>query len=100
MTQMIAKQLGVVESLQSPTFVIKKTYQTNNDQIKKLVHIDAYRLEGEDSLDMLRLHDDFASPNTLMIIEWPEMISSIIPKNSVHIKIEHNNSGRKIQINK
>jgi tRNA threonylcarbamoyladenosine biosynthesis protein TsaE len=98
MTQLIAKELGVIESLQSPTFVIKKIYDTKSDVFKKLVHMDAYRLEGEENLEVLRLEEDFKSPHTLMIIEWPEMIESIIPENAIHVEIKHNNNGRIIQL--
>jgi tRNA threonylcarbamoyladenosine biosynthesis protein TsaE len=98
MTQIIAAQLGVVESLQSPTFVIKKLYNTQSELFKILIHMDAYRLEGEENLGNLRLDEDFKKPNTLMIIEWSEMISSIIPKDAIHIKIEHNNNERKIEL--
>ncbi len=96
MTQMIAKQLGVSDSLQSPTFVIKKIYDTQSGVFKKLIHMDAYRLEGEENLEVLRLSEDFATQKALMIIEWPEMIESIIPHSAIHIKIEHDNGGRMI----
>lgn len=99
MTQMIARKLGVAESLQSPTFVIKKIYDTQSELFKTLIHMDAYRLEGEESLEMLRLDEDFKMPNTLMIIEWPEMIETIIPDNVIHIIIEHDNNGRIITLN-
>jgi tRNA threonylcarbamoyladenosine biosynthesis protein TsaE len=98
MTQIIAGQLGVAESLQSPTFVIKKIYNTQSELFKRLIHMDAYRLEGEENLEVLRLDEDFKSPSTLMIIEWPEMISSVIPENAIHIKIEHDKDGRIIQL--
>lgn len=98
MTQIIAAQLGVVESLQSPTFVIKKLYNAQSGLFRTLIHMDAYRLEDEENLDNLRLDEDFKKPNTLMIIEWPEMINSIIPKDAIHIKIKHNNNERKIEL--
>ncbi len=100
MTQIIGKSLGVTEIINSPTFVIKKIYQTTDDVFKTLIHMDAYRLEGEQNLDVFRLDQDFTSTNTLMIIEWPEIIESMIPKNAVHIFIEHDGAGRKITFKK
>jgi tRNA threonylcarbamoyladenosine biosynthesis protein TsaE len=79
----------------SPTFVIKKTYTTQSDIFTKLVHMDAYRLEGE-HLDTLRLSDDFTQNNTLMIIEWPEIIESILPVDAIRVTINHVDSGRTI----
>lgn len=96
MAQIIAQYLGVQESVQSPTFVIKKSYTAHNHSIATFIHMDAYRLEGGASLDPLALDADFARPNTIMIIEWPEIIASVIPQNRVQITIEHTSGGRKI----
>jgi tRNA threonylcarbamoyladenosine biosynthesis protein TsaE len=96
-TQIIGKLLGVTENMQSPTFVIKKTYQTNNDVFTQLVHMDAYRLEGENNLDVFRLNDDFSDPSTIMIIEWPDMIASVIPNSAIHVTIDHAQGGRVIK---
>ena len=98
MTQIIAGQLGVADSIQSPTFVIKKMYSTRSELFKQLIHMDAYRLEGEENLDVLRLDEDFKNPNTLTIIEWPEMIEKIIPKTIVTIRIEYAGEGRVIEL--
>ncbi len=98
-TQIIGKILGITDNMQSPTFVIKKTYQTNNSIFTKLVHMDAYRLEGESNLELLRLGDDFSDPNTIIIIEWPDMITSVIPNSTIHVTIDHaqEESGRIIR---
>jgi tRNA threonylcarbamoyladenosine biosynthesis protein TsaE len=93
MTQIIARLLGVIDTVVSPTFVIKKTYTTQGGIFTKLVHMDAYRLEGE-HLDTLRLSDDFAQNDTLMIIEWPEIIESILPVDAIRVTINHVDSGR------
>ncbi len=98
MTQIIAGQLGVSDSLQSPTFVIKKMYSTRSELFKQLIHMDAYRLEGEENLDVLRLDEDFKNPNTLTIIEWPEIINSVIPNDAIHIFIRYTEVGRIIEV--
>lgn len=98
LTQIIAKQLGVVDTVQSPTFVIKKTYKTNSPLFKNLVHMDAYRLENDPTVHTLRLDEDFAAPETLMMIEWPSMIKSIIPDGAVYITINHEKEERTIQL--
>jgi len=98
MTQEIGKLLGVDETITSPTFVIKKIYETTDSDFKNLIHMDAYRLEGEQNLNVFRLEQDFKKQDTLMIIEWPEIISEIIPSNAIHIYIEHAGNGRVIEI--
>ena len=98
LTQIIAKQLGVTETVQSPTFVIKKTYKTNSPLFKNLVHMDAYRLENDPTVHTLRLDEDFKSPETLMMIEWSSMITSIIPDGAISISIKHEKEGRTLQL--
>lgn len=100
MTQIIAKELGVSENLQSPTFVIKKIYPTASTIFSRLVHVDAYRLGSEDNINLFRFAEDFKSPGTLMMIEWPEMISEHIPDSARYIHIHHTKDGRVISLNK
>ena len=83
----LAKKLGVVENITSPTFVLMKVYDTKNKKIKKLVHVDCYRLEGKEDLDDIGLEDYMKEKNTLIIIEWADKISNL-PVHSLKIKIE------------
>src|SRR3989344_4690866 len=48
--QEVGKILGVAENMHSPTFVIEKIYQIDFKHFKRLIHIDAYRLEKESEL--------------------------------------------------
>jgi tRNA threonylcarbamoyladenosine biosynthesis protein TsaE len=98
MTQAIGKILGIKETIMSPTFVIKKSYTTPSAVFKTLIHMDAYRLEGEQNLDALRLDEDFKIPDALMIIEWPELIQDTIPTDAIHVFISHAGEGRMIEI--
>jgi tRNA threonylcarbamoyladenosine biosynthesis protein TsaE len=80
----VAKALGVREEVTSPTFVLMKIYdidsnsqwQMANDQIqwKRLVHIDAYRLEKPEELEALDWEDLVADKNNLIMVEWPENV--------------------------
>jgi len=70
----VAKGLGVKEEITSPTFVIMKIYKTNHSRWHRLVHIDAYRLEKREELEVLRFEDVMADPHNLVMIEWPENV--------------------------
>ena len=84
----LAKELGIVEHITSPTFVIMKAYQvTEHDWIKRLVHIDAYRVEDIDEMKVLHLDELFDETGTVICIEWPEKIKSLIPEDSLMISI-------------
>ena len=74
LTQAIALELGVVERVVSPTFVVAKWYMPGTGPFKSIVHIDAYRIESEDELEPLGFSEVVQKPETLVIIEWPEKL--------------------------
>ena len=94
LTQELAKLLGVKENVVSPTFIIMKIYKISSDSLyyshfKKLIHIDAYRLDSH--LELLKigrqkLQDD---KDNLIIIEWPERVSKCIPLLSFPVLLSH-----------
>lgn len=79
----LAKILGVEETVTSPTFVILKLYGTRHPRFKRLVHIDAYRLDSADELVAIGWKDLVADPGSLIAIEWPEKVSEGIPADSL-----------------
>ena len=64
-----AKAIGIKESVNSPTFTLLKTYQSND---YCLVHVDAYRLEGSSFEEL----DDYLSDENVIFIEWSSCISN------------------------
>lgn len=72
LSQFIASSLGVNENVSSPTFVIQKTYSTNKGDFKRLVHIDAYRIENPRELNTLKIDETLADKDALVLVEWPE----------------------------
>ena len=73
-TKRIARELGIPETVTSPTFVIMKIYDTEapGAAFKRLIHIDAYRLERRADLEALNFEQVVSDPHNLVIIEWPE----------------------------
>lgn len=78
-SQEIGRQVGLDENMHSPTFVIMKAYEIDWKGFKNLVHIDAYRLEKEEELTHLGWEKIISAPENLVLIEWPENVSGIIP---------------------
>ncbi len=88
----IAKRLGVEEHVTSPTFVIMKTYdtqQTMDEGFKSLTHIDAYRLESAHELEVLGWSELLADPDALIAVEWPEKVPGAMPTSAHHFVFEH-----------
>ena len=95
LSQEIGKILEVKETMQSPTFVIMKSYDTSHSIFKKLVHIDAYRIEKEEELKVLKLEELFKDKSVLFVIEWPENIKNVIPEYALQVFIKHKSESEK-----
>jgi tRNA threonylcarbamoyladenosine biosynthesis protein TsaE len=85
--QNLAKVLGVKEVVTSPTFVIAQSYATNHPVFKKLVHIDAYRLENE-TKDTIGLADYLNDPQNLVLIEWPAYLPTKLPEGTAVLEFK------------
>lgn len=76
----VAKALGVTNVVTSPTFVIEKIYKLANiSRFARFIHIDAYRLNGGEELSAIGWEHIENDPENLILIEWPEMVSDILP---------------------
>jgi tRNA threonylcarbamoyladenosine biosynthesis protein TsaE len=65
----VMRALGVTdEALPSPTFSIIQEYEANGC---KVAHMDWYRLDAVDEIEMLGVREYFQSP-WVCLIEWPE----------------------------
>ena len=106
----IAEALGVKETIQSPTFVIVKSYKLKVESRKEqeadfklaplnfqtLIHIDAYRIEKESEMLNLGWLGLLESEHNLIFVEWPERIARVMPAHT-KISFEHiSESERKI----
>lgn len=78
-TKALAKALEVKEEILSPTFVLAKFYALHGQKWNTLVHIDAYRIENENELTVLRFDELLADPKKLVVIEWPEQVGKRYP---------------------
>jgi tRNA threonylcarbamoyladenosine biosynthesis protein TsaE len=81
--QGLAQGLGVKEHVTSPTFAIYSVYEGAG---RKLVHLDAYRLEKETQIEGLLLDEFLVSPYVLAV-EWPEKTGAWLPKDAWHLTL-------------
>jgi tRNA threonylcarbamoyladenosine biosynthesis protein TsaE len=80
-TQGLAAALGVTETISSPTFVIEKIYDLPLGQkFKRLIHIDAYRLDNGADLLLLGFAEVCGDPGNLIVLEWPERVVDVLPQ--------------------
>jgi len=81
----ICEQLGVTDTVQSPSFAIINQYQLKNGE--SIYHFDFYRIEKLEDAINIGVEDYFYS-DSLCLIEWPEIIEIILPKNTLKLQIE------------
>ena len=84
----IAEFFGIQNDVSSPTFTIVNEYtpKTNTENVNKIFHFDVYRLSGSEDFEDSIGTDYFSSG--LCIIEWGEIIKSILPPSTIYITIE------------
>lgn len=99
-TRGVAEFFKITDTITSPTFTLMNIYPIENEKIKKMVHIDTYRLEDEEKLYEIGAEDYVGASNTICLIEWPEKMDKLLEnKKVIRVNIEHKDDGRKISIN-
>ena len=95
----VAKFFNIKEDeIVSPTFTIANIYKCNKNNIKNIIHIDAYRIKNGDELLEFGILEFFNREDTVVFIEWSENIKKYI-KNEININIEIlENDKRELQI--
>lgn len=62
-------------SVLSPTFALMRSYKiAKRGNLKRLLHLDAYRIEHESEILALDLDEELSDRKTALVIEWPENI--------------------------
>lgn len=97
--QGLAQGLGVKGKVNSPTFNIMKIYKPKKEGIKTFCHIDAYRLKSGKDLENIGF-DDYLKPDSVIAIEWSEIVKDIWPRKKIIINISNYKEGRKIKISR
>lgn len=98
-TQGLAESLGVTHHVNSPTFLIHKTYKLEKQKFSVLHHFDLYRFASEVDARDVGLLDMISDENAVSVIEWPERVEARLPRNRINIYIGHiSDTERKIKI--
>ncbi len=88
-TKELGNLLGIPhDQITSPTFVIMKIFNIRHSPFEHLIHIDAYRLEDEQELVSLGWNEIVQDPKNLILVEWPEMVKGLIPKDAQKLSLK------------
>ncbi|WP_445736556.1 tRNA (adenosine(37)-N6)-threonylcarbamoyltransferase complex ATPase subunit type 1 TsaE [Mariniflexile sp.] len=82
----LVKALGCKDEVSSPTFSIVNEYGLGND---KIYHFDLYRIKNMEEAYNFGI-EDYLDSGHWILIEWPEVIESILmdPFNVVHLELD------------
>lgn len=89
-TQGFAKGLGVKEKLVSPTFILMRIYHPPARRpFKNFYHLDLYRLASHNDASELGFSEIFQDRENVVVIEWADKISSLLPPQTKFIEFRH-----------
>jgi tRNA threonylcarbamoyladenosine biosynthesis protein TsaE len=72
----------------SPTFVVAHEYATPGARAI-LIHVDAYRLSGDDDSALGIGWDQVIGGEAIVAIEWPQRIAALLPESCFSITMAH-----------
>lgn len=92
-TQALVDELGFAGRVTSPTFCIVQEHKAKDAAASTpiLVHMDLYRLDGED--DILAIGwEDYLERGAILVVEWPERAGTLIPSDARRVVIRHSDA--------
>ena len=94
----VAAALGATARVKSPTFTVMNEYPVAHPTIKRIVHMDLYRMTNADHLSGLAI-EDVRDAQTVLFIEWPDVFGKevFVPDVRVTFKVT-SDIGREIEI--
>lgn len=89
----LCEAMGTNDVVNSPTFAIVNVYEIDNHE--EVYHFDCYRLK-----DIREAYDfgaeDYLYSGNWCFVEWPDIISPLLPDDTVHIHIRTLDSGDRL----
>lgn len=96
LAQGIATGLGITAAVTSPTFTFIQEYATSSQgNPLRLVHMDLYRLQRPEEVEVIGVEDAFQT-DVICLIEWPEIAENYLPEDRLDIQIQ--GSGEDIRV--
>lgn len=82
----LGRALGVEERMASPSFTIVAEYLVRSAPATRLVHVDLYRMQSDDEIELLGLEDLFTA-DTIAVVEWAERATWALPEAAIRITL-------------
>lgn len=88
----LCENMGTADIVNSPTFAIVNVYDVEKPYKGEVYHFDCYRLKDiREAIDLGA--EEYLYSGNYCFIEWPEMIETLLPEDTVWIKITPQENG-------
>ncbi len=86
----LCRELGVVESVSSPTFSLVNEYDGAGGTV---YHLDCYRLDDVEEAIAAGLEELLETAPGAVFVEWPAVIQPLLPEGVVFLHLNHDPRG-------
>jgi len=90
----LLEKCGVKEPVTSPTFTYVNVYQNSKGQ--NFYHFDLYRLNSLEEFIDAGFDEFLYHENSWVFIEWPEVVMSLLKKETCLVKIDYLEDGKRL----
>ena len=88
----LCEEMGTLDVVNSPTFAIVNVYDVERPYKGEVYHFDCYRLKDiREAMDFGA--EEYLYSGNYCFIEWPEMIETLLPEDTVYIRIVPQENG-------
>lgn len=88
----ICEELGVEDSINSPTFAIVNEYEDREQ--RTIFHFDFYRIKSLEEVYNMG-YEEYVYSDAICFMEWPELIEELLPEETTKVYIEENSEGER-----
>ena len=83
----ICEKLGAVDKVTSPSFTLVNEYKTDKGEV--IYHFDFFRIKKQEEVFDFGF-EEYLDSGRKCFMEWPEKIESLLPEETVRVRIEVN----------
>ena len=90
----LCEEMGTEDVVNSPTFALVNVYEVERPYKGEVYHFDCYRLKDiREAMDFGA--EEYLYSGNYCFIEWPDIITALLPEDTVYVSIEAQENGER-----
>ena len=90
----LCEEMGTEDVVNSPTFALVNVYEVERPYKGEVYHFDCYRLKDiREAMDFGA--EEYLYSGNYCFIEWPDIITALLPEDTVYVTIEPQENGER-----